>query len=149
MTINSFQSHHKKGFQMARVTVEDCVLKVPNRFELVMVAAQRARRIGTGAALTVDRDNDKNPVVSLREIAENTVEVEALKEDLITSHQRVFPMDDDKDDVIEDMQGEEEWNALVAEANAGFATTEEFGDDDDEEEAGIEDIAGYKEEDDK
>lgn len=134
---------------MARVTVEDCVLKVPNRFELVMVAAQRARRIGTGAALTVDRDNDKNPVVSLREIAENTVEVEALKEDLIASHQRVFPMDDDKDDVIEDMQGEEEWNALVAEANAGFATTEDFGDDDDEEEAGIEDIAGYKEEDDK
>lgn len=134
---------------MARVTVEDCVLKVPNRFELVMVAAQRARRIGTGAALTVDRDNDKNPVVSLREIAENTVEVETLKEDLIASHQRVFPMDDDKDDVIEDMQGEEEWNALVAEANAGFATTEEFGDDDDEDEAGIEDIAGYKEEDDK
>lgn len=134
---------------MARVTVEDCVLKVPNRFELVMVAAQRARRIGTGAALTIDRDNDKNPVVSLREIAENTVEVEQLKEDLIASHQRVFPMDDDKDDVIEDMQGEEEWNALVAEANAGFATTEEFGDDDDEDEAGIEDIAGYKEEDDK
>jgi len=131
---------------MARVTVEDCVLKVPNRFELVMVAAQRARRIGTGALLTVDRDNDKNPVVSLREIAENTVEVSALKEDLIASHQRVFPMDDDKDDVIEDMQGEEEWNALVAEANAGFATTEEFGDDDDEEEAGIDDIAGYKEE---
>lgn len=133
---------------MARVTVEDCVLKVPNRFELVMVAAQRARRIGTGAALTVDRDNDKNPVVSLREIAENTVEVEQLKEDLISSHQRVFPMDDDKDDVIEDMQGEEEWNALVAEANAGFSTTEDFGDDEDDE-AGIDDIAGYKEEDDK
>ncbi|HAJ89917.1 MAG TPA: DNA-directed RNA polymerase subunit omega [Rhodospirillaceae bacterium] len=131
---------------MARVTVEDCVLKVPNRFELVMVAAQRARRIGTGAALTVDRDNDKNPVVSLREIAENTVEVEALKEDLISSHQRVFPMDDDKDDVIEDMQGEEEWNALVAEANAGFATSDEFGDDDDDDDAGIDDIAGYKEE---
>jgi DNA-directed RNA polymerase subunit omega len=132
---------------MARVTVEDCVLKVPNRFELVMVAAQRARRIGTGAVLTVDRDNDKNPVVSLREIAENTVEVEALKEDLIASHQRVFPMDDDKDDVIEDMQGEEEWSALVAEANAGFGGAEEFGDDDDEEEAGIEDIAGYSKED--
>lgn len=133
---------------MARVTVEDCVLKVPNRFELVMVAAQRARRIGTGAALTVDRDNDKNPVVSLREIAENTVEVDALKEDLITSHQRVFPMDDDKDDVIEDMQGEEEWNALVAEANSGFASSEDFSDDDDDE-AGIDDIAGYSEDDEK
>jgi DNA-directed RNA polymerase subunit omega len=131
---------------MARVTVEDCVLKVPNRFELVMVAAQRARRIGTGAVLTVDRDNDKNPVVSLREIAENTVEVEALKEDLISSHQRVFPMDDDKDDVIEDMQGEEEWNALVAEANSGgFADSEDFSDDDEDDEGGIEDIAGYSE----
>ncbi|OFW90190.1 MAG: DNA-directed RNA polymerase subunit omega [Alphaproteobacteria bacterium RIFCSPHIGHO2_12_FULL_45_9] len=132
---------------MARVTVEDCVLKVPNRFELVMVAAQRARRIGTGAVLTLDRDNDKNPVVALREIAENTVEVEALKEDLISSHQRVFPMDDDKDDVIEDMQGEEEWSALVAEANAGFGGSEDFSDDDDDEEAGIEDIAGYSKED--
>lgn len=131
---------------MARVTVEDCVLKVPNRFELVMVAAQRARRIGTGAALTVDRDNDKNPVVSLREIAENTVEVEALKEDLISSHQRVFPMDDDKDDVIEDMQGEEEWSALVAEANAGFAGTDDDEDDDEDDDAGIDDIAGYSKE---
>lgn len=132
---------------MARVTVEDCVLKVPNRFELVMVAAQRARRIGSGAALTVDRDNDKNPVVSLREIAENTVEVEALKEDLISSHQRVFPMDDDKDDVIEDMQGEEEWSALVAEANSGYGASEDFPDDDDDE-GGIDDIAGYSGDDD-
>lgn len=131
---------------MARVTVEDCVLKVPNRFELVMVAAQRARRIGTGAALTVDRDNDKNPVVSLREIAENTVEVEALKEDLISSHQRVFPMDDDKDDVIEDMQGEEEWSALVAEANSGYGSSEDFSDDDDDD-GGLDDIAGYAPED--
>lgn len=133
---------------MARVTVEDCVLKVSNRFELVMVAAQRARRIGTGAALTVDRDNDKNPVVSLREIAEDTVQVPDLKEDLIRSHQRVFAMDDDKDDVIEDMQGEEEWSALVAQANdSGFGSSEDFDDDDDE--AGVEDIAGYSEDDDK
>lgn len=132
---------------MARVTVEDCVLKVPNRFELVMVAAQRARRIGTGAVLTLDRDNDKNPVVALREIAENTVEVADLKEDLITSHQRVFPMDDDKDDVIEDMQGEEEWSALVAEANAGYGSSEDFSDDDEDDDAGIEDIAGYSKED--
>jgi DNA-directed RNA polymerase subunit omega len=132
-----------KDIKMARVTVEDCVLKVPNRFELVMVAAQRARRIGTGAPLTIERDNDKNPVVSLREIAENTVEVSDLKEDLIASHQRVFPMDDDKDDVIEDMQGEEEWSALVAEANGGLSSDEDFGDDD---EGSIEDIAGYAEE---
>lgn len=131
---------------MARVTVEDCILKVSNRFELVMVAAQRARRIGTGAPLTVDRDNDKNTVVSLREIADATVGVEDLKEDLVRSHQRVFALDDDQDDVIEEMQGEEEWNALVAQANdSGFGDSESFDDDDDE--AGIEDMAGYSDDD--
>ena len=65
---------------MARVTVEDCVDKVPNRFDLVMLAAHRAREISTGAALTVDRDNDKNPVVSLREIAEETQSADELRE---------------------------------------------------------------------
>ncbi len=132
---------------MARVTVEDCILKVSNRFELVMVAAQRARRIGTGAPLTVDRDNDKNTVVSLREIADATVGVEDLKEDLVRSHQRVFALDDDQDDVIEEMQGEEEWNALVAQANdSGFGDSESF-DDDDDDEAGIDDMAGYSDDD--
>ncbi len=65
---------------MARVTVEDCVLKVPNRFDLVMLAAQRSRDISEGAEITVDRDRDKNPVVSLREIAEETVELDELEE---------------------------------------------------------------------
>ena len=133
---------------MARVTVEDCILKVPNRFELVMVAAQRARRIGTGAALTIDRDNDKNPVVSLREIADETIIVEDLKEDLVKSHQRVFAAEDDKDDVIEEMQGEEEWNTLVSQANqAGSDDAEDFdGDDEDEaDEASIDDLAGFEE----
>ena len=74
---------------MARVTVEDCILEIPNRFELVMVAAQRARKIGTGAALTVDRDNDKNPVVALREIADDTVVPDELLETIITTLQRV------------------------------------------------------------
>ncbi len=132
---------------MARVTVEDCILKVPNRFELVMVSAQRARRIGTGAALTVDRDNDKNPVVSLREIADETVSVEDLKEDLVKSHQRVFAAEDDKDDVIEEMQGEEEWNTLVSQANQS-KDTDTFDEADDEEEAdeaSIDDLAGFDE----
>ena len=129
---------------MARVTVEDCILKVPNRFELCMVAAQRARRIGSGAALTVDRDNDKNPVVSLREIADETIIVEDLKEDLVKSHQRIFALQDDKDDVIEEMQGEEEWNSLVAAANStGFAQGE-F--DDEDEDSALEDMAGFSEE---
>ena len=74
---------------MARVTVEDCVLKVPNRFELVMLAAQRARNISRGEAPTVERDNDKNPVVALREIADETVELDALKGDLIKGLQRL------------------------------------------------------------
>lgn len=134
---------------MARVTVEDCILKVSNRFELVMVAAQRARRIGTGAALTVDRDNDKNPVVSLREIADETISVDDLKEDLVKSHQRVFAAEDDKDDVIEEMQGEEEWNTLVSQANqsAGDDDFDGEDDDDDKDDASLDDIAGYDEKD--
>ncbi len=74
---------------MARVTVEDCVEKVPNRFGLVLLAAHRARAISSGGALLVDRDNDKNPVVSLREIAEGTLPPEDLREGLIASLQRV------------------------------------------------------------
>ena len=130
---------------MARVTVEDCILKVSNRFELVMVSAQRARRIGTGAPLTVDRDNDKNPVVSLREIAEETVSIEDLKEDLVKSHQRVFAVEDDKDDVIEEMQGEEEWNTLVSQANqSNMGDAEDIDDEDeDSDEGSIEDLAGF------
>ncbi len=88
---------------MARVTVEDCVEKVPNRFELVALAAQRARHISAGAALTVDRDNDKNPVVSLREIAEETVQLDELKEDLIKSLQRHVEQDEPEDDLVDDM----------------------------------------------
>ncbi|NBC36689.1 DNA-directed RNA polymerase subunit omega [Novosphingobium sp. FSY-8] len=85
---------------MARVTVEDCVDKVPNRFDLVLLAAQRAREISGGAELTLDRDRDKNPVVALREIAEETVVPRILKESLIVSMQRVLPDDDDEVDDI-------------------------------------------------
>lgn len=74
---------------MARVTVEDCVQRVPNRFNLVLLAANRARAITAGGALTLDRDNDKNPVVALREIAEDLVDSAALRETLIGSLQRV------------------------------------------------------------
>jgi DNA-directed RNA polymerase subunit omega len=73
---------------MARVTVEDCVMKVPNRFELVLVAAQRARDIASGTPISVDRDNDKNPVVALREIADSTIEVDVLKNALVTGLQK-------------------------------------------------------------
>ena len=73
---------------MARVTVEDCVQKVPNRFELVLLAAQRARNISRGEELTIDRDNDKNPVVALREIADETIELPRIEQDLIKSLSR-------------------------------------------------------------
>jgi len=73
---------------MARVTVEDCIDKVENRFELVLLASHRARMISSGSQLTVDRDNDKNPVVALREIADTTVSTDDLKEDLIHSLQK-------------------------------------------------------------
>ena len=74
---------------MARVTVEDCIEKVPNRFSLVLLAAHRARGISAGSPLLVDRDNDKNPVVALRELADDMVDPEELKESLITTLQRV------------------------------------------------------------
>jgi DNA-directed RNA polymerase subunit omega len=83
---------------MARVTVEDCVDKVPNRFELVILAAHRAREIAAGSPVTVDRDNDKNPVVSLREIADETQSAPALRERMIESHQTQIEVDLPEDD---------------------------------------------------
>ncbi len=83
---------------MARVTVEDCVDKVPNRFELVALASHRAREIASGAQLTVDRDNDKNPVVALREIAEETQSADALRERMIESLQTQIEVDMPEDD---------------------------------------------------
>ena len=79
---------------MARVTVEDCVVKVPNRFDLVMLAAQRARDISSGAQLTLDRDNDKNPVIALREIADETVDLTVLADALVKGHQRQVGFDE-------------------------------------------------------
>jgi DNA-directed RNA polymerase subunit omega len=85
---------------MARVTVEDCVDKIPNRFELVLLASQRARQVSGGAELTIDRDRDKNPVVALREIAEETVKPVELEEALINSLQRVQVDEDDVADEV-------------------------------------------------
>jgi DNA-directed RNA polymerase subunit omega len=79
---------------MARVTVEDCVVKVPNRFELVLLAAQRAREITSGAPLSVERDDDKNPVVALREIADETVGLDHLKDSLVRGMQKHVEMDE-------------------------------------------------------
>lgn len=130
---------------MARVTVEDCIEKVPNRFQLVMLAAQRARKIGSGAPLTIERDNDKNPVVALREIAEETVETENLRESLVRSHQRMASFEEDEEQ-IDLMDGEEEWETLAGQAAAarsgGLYADEEIADDDEEGEPSLEDLAG-------
>jgi DNA-directed RNA polymerase subunit omega len=110
---------------MARVTVEDCVLKVPNRFELVMVAAQRARNLGTGATLTVDRDDDKNPVIALREIAEGTVDLGELENSLIRGLQKVVETDEPESDEL-DALGMQQQISLVADE---IALAEEVGED--------------------
>ena len=83
---------------MARVTVEDCVLKVPNRFDLVMLAAQRARDISAGAPLTLERDHDKNPVVALREIADENVSIDTLGEALISGMQKHVEIDEPEEE---------------------------------------------------
>ena len=79
---------------MARVTVEDCVIKVPNRFDLVLLAAQRAREIASGAPLTVERDDDKNPVIALREVAEETIALDQLRDSLVRGMQKHVEMDE-------------------------------------------------------
>ena len=88
---------------MARVTVEDCVDKIPNRFDLVLAAAQRSRDISTGNPLTIDRDNDKNPVVALREIADETIDPDQLRNDIIKSLQKLTNLE-----FIEDEEDEDE-----------------------------------------
>lgn len=92
---------------MARVTVEDCVDKVPNRFELVMLAAHRAREISAGGALTIDRDNDKNPVVALREIADETQLSDDLRERMIESNQTQIEVDEPEEDSMSLLMGAE------------------------------------------
>ena len=93
---------------MARVTVEDCVDKIPNRYELLMVAAQRAKDISSGSPLTVDRDNDKNSVVALREIAEETVSIEELQRSLVMGLQKYVEVEEPEEEELEIMAAERE-----------------------------------------
>ena len=112
---------------MARVTVEDCVEKIPNRFELVLLAAQRARNLSRGEELTLDRDNDKNPVVALREIAGETVELSRLQQDLVKSLARApepEPADEEVLDLIPTDQNIFGLQDVSAEEEAGAMGTE-------------------------
>lgn len=115
---------------MARVTVEDCIEKEPNRFNLALLAAQRARDIVAGSPLTVDRDNDKNPVIALREIAEETVSLAALRENLIQGFQKHAPLDEDEEELA-DMLADEYENIYQADAEISDSdmTIIEEGDD--------------------
>jgi DNA-directed RNA polymerase subunit omega len=93
---------------MARVTVEDCVVQIPNRFELVMLSGHRARALASGAELRVERDRDKNPVVALREIAEQKLDLGGLEESLVKSLQKRVEPDQPEEEVVELMAGEQQ-----------------------------------------
>jgi DNA-directed RNA polymerase subunit omega len=120
---------------MARVTVEDCVLKVPNRFKLVMMAAQRSRELSVGGELTVDRDNDKNPVVALREIADETIGLDNLENSIVEGLQRNLDVDElieEDDEMLSVTDALTELANLVDTSNSGDtaeAAPEESDDD--------------------
>lgn len=105
---------------MARVTVEDCVDKIPNRYELLMVAAQRAKDIEQGSPLCVERDNDKNAVVALREIAENKVSVENLQKSLVLNLQKFVEVEEPEEEEIEISAAEKELAELDTQFDASM-----------------------------
>lgn len=120
---------------MARVTVEDCIDKVENRFELVLLASHRARMISSGSPLTIDRDNDKNPVVALREIADETVDIEGLRQRMIGDMQDSPEVDEPEEDNMAALMQSGEW-AGVAQDNddlgEGMGIEESDGDEADD-----------------
>ena len=109
---------------MARVTVEDCILNIPNRFDLVVTAAQRAKQIASGMPLTIDRDNDKDSVVSLREIADKTIDLSLVREELIQNFQKRTGFD--PMDRMEGEEAEEAANLLHAHTEETFAASQQF-----------------------
>ena len=110
---------------MARVTVEDCVVRIPNRFELVLMAAQRARDISAGARLSLDRDNDKNPVVALREIAEESIVLEQLRDSVVQGLQKHVEVDEPEEDEMDSIVADREMILGAGEA----ASDEEINED--------------------
>jgi DNA-directed RNA polymerase subunit omega len=119
---------------MARVTVEDCVEKVPNRFELVMVAAQRSREISAGAEPRLERDNDKNPVVALREIADEKVSPEELHNSLVQSLQRHVEVDEPEEDGFDAMASNPEFAGIAGQMSEQMAAAAGMGVEGEEEE---------------
>lgn len=114
---------------MARVTVEDCVVKIPNRFNLVLLAAQRAREISSGSELTLERDNDKNPVVALREIAESSIDLDNVRQALISSLQKHVESEEPEDDAMELLAADTNVAGVPYEATTEGAEADEGGED--------------------
>ena len=119
---------------MARVTVEDCVQRVSNRFELVMVAAQRSREISAGGELRIDRDNDKNPVVALREIADEKVSPETLYNSIVQGLQRHVEVDEPEEDGFDAMASNPEFAGIAGQMSEQMAAAAGMSIDDSEEE---------------
>lgn len=113
---------------MARVTVEDCVEKIPNRYELLMVAAQRAKDIEAGSPLLVDRDNDKNSVVALREIAENKVSIENLQKSLVMNLQKIVEVEEPEEEELEIIAAEKELAELDAQFDSSMLLDSDLSD---------------------
>lgn len=109
---------------MARVTVEDCIEKIPNRYELLMVAAQRAKDISSGAPITVSRDNDKNTVVSLREIADETISIEELQKSLVMGLQKYVEVEEPEEEELEILAAEKELSDLDEQFSGLLPATE-------------------------
>src|SRR5215469_15357605 len=114
---------------MARVTVEDCVVKIPNRFNLVLLAAQRARAISYDSELTLERDNDKNPVVALREIAESSIDLDNVRQALISSLQKHVESEEPEDDAMELLAADSNVAGVPYEAITEGAEADEGGED--------------------
>ena len=114
---------------MARVTVEDCIVKVSNRFELVLLAAKRARAIASGEPLTIDRDNDKNPVVARREIAEGTVETDRLHQNLVQSLQRHVEIDEPEEEELRLTLPASGWGEILEDVTESVAEPESADDE--------------------
>jgi DNA-directed RNA polymerase subunit omega len=113
---------------MARVTVEDCITQIPNRFKLVIMAGQRARELSSGAKPTISKGNDKNPVVALREIAAHSISLEELEEKVVHNFQYYIPAEETDADIEEDTDNEALWSLQMAELERGIDDLE----DDDE-----------------
>ncbi|MBQ7632583.1 MAG: DNA-directed RNA polymerase subunit omega [Alphaproteobacteria bacterium] len=111
---------------MARVTVEDCIDKIPNRYDLVLVAAQRAKDIEAGSPIQVSRDNDKNSVIALREISENRVSIEDLQESLVKNQQKLVEIQEPEDEEVEIISAEKELAELDAQFSSDMISDEDL-----------------------